>query len=226
MTHNQSQHRRNTWRGFTLVELLVASAIFSTVLIIAIGALFSAQIINTRLQETQIILDGVNLATEVISRDVRYGSEFYCESATPTPITTGRLSCAYPAGGAVLVFKPTVKLKGTPNADLDRVAYYSGDITINGNPSGVIYKAEYPGGDVALSRIYQVTPTDVNVQSLTFFTHGVNSSSGAIDVGNAFDYDQPSVTMSISGVTIPSRQNVDPVTFNVQTSISSRGLDN
>lgn len=212
-------------RGFTLVELLVASSIFTSVLIIAIGALFSAQAINTRLQETQIILDGVNLAMEVVSRDIRYGSEFHCENATPTPITVGRLGCVYPDGGTVLVFKPTTRLAGSLDPTLDRISYSLGEVDFNNTQSGVVFREEYPGG-TSIVRTYQVTPTDVNIGVLIFYVKGANSSSGIIDVGGLSDNDQPLITMSISGVTVPSKQNVDPVRFNLQTSISSRGLDN
>lgn len=212
-------------RGFTLVELLVASSIFTSVLIIAVGALFSAQAINTKLQETQVILDGVNLATEVISREIRYGSEFHCDNATPTPITIGRLSCAYPNGGTVLVFQPASKLAGSLDSTLDRVSYSLGEVRYNNATSGVVFREEYPGG-TAIVRTYQVTPTDVDVQNLIFYATGANSSSGALDVGGTTDEDQPSITLTVSGVTVPSKQNVEPVTFNLQTSISARGLDN
>jgi prepilin-type N-terminal cleavage/methylation domain-containing protein len=213
-------------RGFTLVELLVASSIFSSVLIIAVGALFSAQTINTRIQESQIILDGVNLATEVISRDIRYGSDFHCANATPTPITALRLGCAYPTGGSAIVFKPPTKLAGSATPSLDRVSYSVGEVAFNGTTTRVIFRTEYPSGNVVGSRTYQVTPTDVDINSLVFYVHGANSSSGAIDVGGVIDYDQPIITMSISGITIPSKINVDPVTFNLQVTSSSRSLDN
>jgi prepilin-type N-terminal cleavage/methylation domain-containing protein len=220
------KQRKRTLRGFTLVELLVSAAIFSTVLIISIGALFSAQAINTRLQETQIILDGVNLATEVMSRDIRYGAEFHCESAFPLVYaTSSRLGCVYPGSpGTVIVFKPAMRLSGTTDATQDRVSYSVQDVTYGGITRGVLIKQEYPFG--AEPRTFQVTPSDVNIQSLTFFTHGAHSSSGAIDVGNAFDYDQPTVTISISGITVPSKTTVPPVTFNIQTSVSARGIDN
>jgi prepilin-type N-terminal cleavage/methylation domain-containing protein len=213
-------------KGFTLVELLVSSAIFSTVLIISIGALFSAQAINTRLQETQIILDGVNLATEVMARDIRYGSDFHCEAAFPlVHATSSRIGCDYPGSpGTVLVFKPAVRLSGTTDYTQDRVAYSVQDVTYSGVTRGVIIKVEYPFG--AQARTYQVTPSDVNIRSLIFFVKGANSSNGAIDVASAFDYDQPTVTLSISGITVPSKTTVPAVEFSLQTSVTSRGLDN
>ncbi len=203
-------------RGFTLIELLVSMAIFISVITIATGALFSAQVVNTRLEQTQAVLDGVNLATEVIVRDMRYGASFYCDTSIPFPMTTVRKSCEYPTGGTVLIFKPTVSLAGTANHNLDRVAYY-----LSG---GVLYKDEYPSGGT--TRTSQITASDVNIQKLSFYATGLNSTAGTVDYAGASDYNQPLITMVISGVTIPRKKTTQPVTFSVQTSASSRALDN
>jgi len=212
MKHFSSKHVR----GFTLVELLVTMAIFISVITIATGALFSAQVVNTRLQQTQSILDGVNLATEVIVRDMRYGSSFYCDTAIPLPMVSVRKSCEYPNGGTVIIFKPTMALANTTNQSLDRVAYYLS--------AGVLYKDEYPYGGT--KRTLQITSSDVDVQKLSFYAKGLNTTTGASDYGGASDYSQPLVTMVISGVTIPRKKTTQPVSFSVQTSASSRALDN
>lgn len=214
---------RTSVRGFTLVELLVASSIFSSVLIIAVGALFSAQAINTKIQETQIILDGVNLATEVMGRDMRYGTDFHCESQ-PILATSSRRSCAFPDGATALVFRPGSPLVGSTDATQDRVMYHIDEATINGQTIGVIYKEEFPFG--APSRRYQITPTDVNIQTLVFYVSGANSTTGAIDVLSVSDLDQPIITFTIAGITIPTKPTRDPVKFNLQASAVPRGIDN
>ncbi len=207
-------------KGFTLIELLVTMAIFINVITIATGALYSAQAVNTRLEQTQTVLDGVNLATEVIVRDIRYGSNFYCDnsSSVPLPVPTLRKSCPYSAGGGnVLVFKPTTALAGTTNQNADRVAYYLSN--------GVLYKNEYPSGGTM--RTYQVTASNVSIGTLAFYATGLNSSLGtpSVDYGSLSDNNQPLITLVISGVTIPQKRSVQPVTFSLQTSASSRTLD-
>ncbi len=195
-------------RGFTLVELLVTLGLFSMVIVLATGALFSAQAINARLQQTQVILDGVNLAIEVMSRDIRYGSNFYCSSATSSPITTlARSSCT--SGNTILVFHPAIPLS-TSNPTADRVAYYR-------SATGAIYKQEYPAG-VAVSSALRITPADVTISTLTFYLIGAESTPT--------DYNQPLVTISVAGLTRPAKQGVAPVAFTVQTSSASRKLDN
>jgi type II secretory pathway pseudopilin PulG len=207
-------------KGFTLIELLVTMAIFINVITIATGALYSAQAVNTRLEQTQTVLDGVNLATEVIVRDIRYGSNFYCDNSlsVPTPVPTLRKSCPYSTGGGnVLIFKPTTALSGTTDQSLDRVAYYLSN--------GILYKNEYPSGGVV--KTYQITASDVSIGTLAFYATGLNSSLGlpSVDYASTADNNQPLITLIISGVTIPQKKSVQPVTFSLETSASSRTLD-
>lgn len=197
-------------RGFTLVELLVTMAIFTTVITIAVGALFSAQAVNTRLEQTQSVLDGVNLATEVIIRDIRYGSHFYCSTVLPNPIIVSPQECSYPTSGTVLVFKPTMSLPGTADPDNDRVAYYVSN--------GMIYKNLYPYGGTVQTQ--QISSNDVDVERLAFYSEGLQPSTGA-----GADNNQPLITMVLAGVTIPRKVTTIPVSFSVQTSGSSRLLD-
>lgn len=203
-------------KGFTLLELMVASSLFAVIISFAVGALFSAQAVNLRLERTQAVLDGVNLATELMVRDIRYGSVFYCDSGTPSPVTSRR-NCPYASGtvGAnILVFKPSASLVGSTNNNLDRVAYYL--------ENGIIYKREYPSG--APVRTYQITSNDVTISMLGFYSVGLNSTTGMNDYASATDLNQPLVAIAISGATVA--RNGTPVTFNLNTSTVSRSLDN
>lgn len=205
---------KNNLRGFTLIELLVSMALFTTVITIAVGALFSAQAVNTKLEQTQLILDGVNLATELMARDLRYGTNFNCTTGLPSSIPQGRLSCPYPTiGGTSIVFKPSTALPNSTDPASDRVLYYVQD--------GAIFKNEYMAGLEANKKTYQITPYDVNVKNLTFYVVGAEESGAVTDA----DLNQPLVTFVVSGVTVPNRPRVPAVSFTLQTSVSSRGLD-
>ncbi len=200
-------------RGFTLVELLVSMAIFMFVITIAAGSLFSAQSVNTKLEQTQLILDGVNLATEVMARDIRYGTTFYCDSEIPQNVVRlTRKSCPMNGGGGALTFKPSVAFPGSAIPSNDRKAYY----LLN----GVVYRDEYKEGNINNKVSYQITPADVNVKTLKFFVVGAEESSAT-----TLDLIQPLVTVIISGVTVPEKSNIKPVQFTIQTSISSRPID-
>ncbi len=197
-------------RGFTLVELLVAMAIFVFVITIATGALFSAQAVNGKLEQTQNVLDGVNLSVELLVRDIRYGSNFWCGTGSvPAVVPTTRNSCPS-SGGNVLVFRPSIALSGTTDQTQDRVAYYLSN--------GVLYKSEYPYG--VSSRTFQITSGDVKISTLAFFSKGYESS-----YDTSVDYNQPITTIVLSGTTIPLKITAKPVQFSIQTSASSRVLD-
>lgn len=198
-------------KGFTLVEMLISMAIFTSVITIATGALFSAQAINARLEQTQLILDGVNQAVEVIARDIRYGSEFHCDTVIPqSSVPMNRTSCPYSNGGNVIVFKPAVSLPNSNFSANDRIAYYLSN--------GIVYKDEYKEGDISNKITYQITPSDVNISNLSFYVTGAeNNASGNLT--------QPLVTLVVYGLTTPARKNIQPVQFTIQTSVSARALD-
>ena len=202
-------------KAFSLVEILVVLGLFSSISTLSLGALFNAQAINAKVQETQGILDNITLSYQTISRDIRFGSEFFCDTTvTPGTVPLLRKDCQYSSmtgGGTILVFKPADAAH-----ENDRVMYYI--------KNGILYKDEYPF--VGATSTLQMTANEVTITALTFFVEGAQTSSGLSDVGGASDYKQPLVTMLISGVTKPARSTVTPVTFNLQTTISVRQIDN
>jgi prepilin-type N-terminal cleavage/methylation domain-containing protein len=216
-------HRKYT-QGFTLVEILVVLGLFSSVMTIAAGALFTTQSVNTRLQESQAILDNVNLSVETITRDIRYGSNFHCDTGTTTAVSINlRQNCLFSSGGnTAIYFKPTTAL-----SDSDRVAYYVA--------GGILYKDEYISG---ATTTYQITANDITVQSLIFYVVGANTATGvgedvAVLGVEQHDYLQPLVTLVIAGETKPAEKffNADgtlknSTKFTIETSVSSRKLDN
>jgi type II secretory pathway pseudopilin PulG len=204
-------------KAFSLVEILVVLGLFSSISTLVLGALFNAQAINGRLQETQAILDNVNLSTQTVTRDIRFGSDFYCATNVPTgavtvPVT--RKSCSYTdgVGGGVLIFRPADAT--TVN---DRVVYY---VT-----NGVLYKDEYRNG---VASILQMTADDVVIETIKFYVDGAYTSDplDTENEGGASDYKQPIVTLLISGIAKSSNSNRTPVSFSIQTHVSSRELDN
>lgn len=206
--------------AFSLVEMLVVLGLFSSIATLSLGALFNAQSINSHLQETQSILDNINLSIQTISRDIRFGSEFYGTSTIPTSralVPTVRKNCEFGSGTStgcsVLIFKSSYAVD-----DLGRTVIYV--------KNGSLYKAEFPSvGDPV---ILQMTTNDVIIAtgSLTFYVEGAQTSSGSNDEGGAFDYKQPLITFLISGKTKSFKNGVPSVSFSLQTHISAREPDN
>lgn len=197
--------------------------LFVSVLTIAMGALYSAQSINARLQSTHVILDGLNLSFELMSREIRYGTVYYCgDDITLLSQTSFRKSCPYDEaavnqGGTVLVFRPV-----DATHQNDRKGYYL--------DNGRLYEWNYINGIEQPAR--QITNDDVFVKSLRFFVQGAYTTASALAEGNRentggeSDTVQPLITVMITGVVHPPRSSTKEVVFELQTSITPRGVDN
>jgi type II secretory pathway pseudopilin PulG len=214
-----SYNHKKQYKAFSLVEILVVLGLFSSIATLSLGALFNTQAMNTRLQETQSILDNVNLSLQSVTRDIRFGSDFQCLSTVPL-VTSAELllrkNCIYgddgsSGGGSVLVFK-----SGDAENDLDRVALYA--------DNGILYKKNIPNSGSV--EILQMTSSSTYISSLTFFVKGAQSSDGSTDVDGARDYEQPIVTVMISGYTKASNTGASSTAFDIQTHISAREPDN
>jgi type II secretory pathway pseudopilin PulG len=202
-------------KGYSIVEILVVLGLFSSIATLSLGALFNAQAVNARLQETQAILDNMNLSSQTVTREIRFGSDFYCAADLPTArqtIPTVRKNCLPGSNpGKVLIFKPS-----DATNDLDRVAYYVS--------RGVLYKDVYPYSGT--TTVLQMTSDDVKITNFSFYVDGANTSTGLSDDANAIDYKQPMITIFLSGVTRPAKASTPPATFEIQTVVSVRELDN
>ncbi len=202
-------------KGYSIVEILVVLGLFSSIATLSLGALFNAQSVNARLQETQAILDNMNLSSQTVTREIRFGSDFYCAADLPTTrqtVPSVRKNCLPgSAPGKVLIFKPSDAVN-----DLDRVAYY-----VSG---GILYKDVYPY--LGTTTVLQMTSDDVNVTNFSFYLDGANTSTGSSDDANAIDYKQPMVTIFLSGITRPAKASTPPATFDIQTVVSAREIDN
>ena len=114
-------------------------------------------------------------------------------------------------GGTLLIFQPSDAANS-----LDRVTYSIAN--------GILYKNEYRTGFPV--EILQMTAGDVVIESMTYYVDGANTSNGSNDEGGLSDYKQPLITILISGRSISLSSARKPVTFNIQTSVSARELDN
>lgn len=216
-------------QGFTLVEMLVVLFLFSFIMTLATSVLFSTQAINVKLQETQSVLDNVNVSLETMVRDIRYGSHFNCMDSLPNvDVDTSyllRRSCSYENvganhGGKVLFLKP---IDATDKDD--RIVYYA-TTTATGM---VIQKDEYFFGKPKAS--FQITADDVRIKTLLFYVVGASSTIPVkditdTDIPGTEDYIQPLITITIAGETIPIKGGSSSTPFVVETSVSSRVLDN
>ncbi len=71
----------NLQSGFTLIELIVSLGVFSTVVTIAVGALLVLVAANQQLQSEQSVMTNVSFALDSMTREIRTGTDYYCDSS-------------------------------------------------------------------------------------------------------------------------------------------------
>ncbi len=176
-------------KGFTLIELMVSVSIFSMVMVMAMGSILSVLDANRKSNSLRVIMDDMNYTLEGMSRTIRFGTNYRCDSsAIPTT-----LDCTSTPGTAVTFLSS------------DNSTY------ITYQKSGTsITKTVVPSSGVAST--YTLTSPDVNIQNLSFWVIGSNTSDGL----------QPRVVIVVSGT---AGQSKTQSSFNLQTTVSERKLD-
>jgi len=67
-------------RAFTLVELLVSIAIFTIIMIFAMGGIIAILDAYKKTQSIQSAMTNLNFALETMTRDIRFGTDYSCAS--------------------------------------------------------------------------------------------------------------------------------------------------
>jgi prepilin-type N-terminal cleavage/methylation domain-containing protein len=195
--------RMKKTRGFTLIEMLVSTAIFTIVMVIALGALLAMSESDRKAQTLKAVINNLNFSLDSISRAVRTGTGYHCGSLVGGDCTT-------PPGGTFFAFT---------SSDGAGVAYRLENITTDGNAGVVCGQA---GNIGCLARSLDngttwaaVTAPEVVITNLSFFLIG--SAAGAADLM------QPKLTILLSGyVQVTASQQT---TFNLETSVTQRLYD-
>lgn len=197
----------------TLVEIIVVLGLFSGIVTLALGVLFNVQVVNARLQKTQIILDNANLSLLAMTRELRYGGAFYCTNSATTTGPLVRKDCSQATGsGTFLYFRPSDAVR-----DNDRIGYFVSQ--------GILYKVELP--EVGASTTYQMTSSQVYIDSMKFYVDGAFSAGNpAKNEGGVVDYEQPLISIFITGKAKALNTKEVPIPFRLQTQVSPRMLDN
>lgn len=149
--------------GFTLIELMVATSIFTIIMLMGVGSLVVSSNSAKASQKLRIAVDNVNFAMESMTRDLRTGTHYYCsEIADLSPIAV--MDCPLAEGGAtMLTFTPQQVAGVSP----DRVIYER--VPREGNSTYGLIRKEYLNGSLIPSDI--VSP-DVDVELLKFIVLG------------------------------------------------------
>ena len=176
MKNSQTKYKKiigNKNRGFTLIEIMVATAIFMIIMVAAIGALVTTSNSAKKAKALRSAMDNVNYAMDNVSRSLRLGSNYYC-----------------PGGSSILLpqsTNPTMDCIGGAGS----IAFIpAGDITVNQSyqlsSSGEIQKCVASRTPACIA----LTAPEVMITDLFFEVKGSSTT----------DTVQPSVFIRIKGI--------------------------
>lgn len=148
----------NTNRGFTLVELMVSTFIFTFIMLASMGSLLVTLDSAKNSRALRFAMDNVNFSMESMTRSIRMGTGYYCAS---TVITSGEgnSDCS---DGTAISFIPQ-----KPDTLLSRVVY---KLTTRQDGTHSLQRCFGPCVDI-------VSP-NVNIEKLNFKVTGSDLIDG------------------------------------------------
>lgn len=208
--------------GFTLLEMMVSVSIFTIVMTISVGAILT---LNDSLQKAKLMraaVENVSFALEGMAKKIRTGTLIICrqdpENGFSYPM---KLPQDCPTGGKKISFYYPQE---------NRFVSYQYRAADSTNTSRIeISTMSFDGQFVTLDSL---TGNDITIKDLTFYVTGacaINNSSvpspGVIPYCTSSDYRQPLIKITLTGKAKIGKTRFD-TTFNLQTTVSTRILDN
>ena len=106
---------RSFGAGFTLLEMIVAVGVFALLTSLSVGSLLMLTGTQKKAASLQSIQDNLRFALEAISKDIRFGDQYYCSDNPQDPgfpLPFQLVGPAYPTdcvigdgGGKIIAFK-------------------------------------------------------------------------------------------------------------------------
>jgi prepilin-type N-terminal cleavage/methylation domain-containing protein len=85
------EFKKQTNKGFTLVELMVASSVFAVIMVVSVGALIVTLNTAKRAKALRMTMDNVNFAMESMSKSLRMGTNYTCVSSGTIDVSSDPL---------------------------------------------------------------------------------------------------------------------------------------
>ena len=140
-------------KGFTLIELMVAVALFIVIMTISMGSILGVFDANRKSRALKTVLNNLNLATESMAKEMRFGRNYHCgeqgQDEDPRNCANG--------GDDYMSFLSSDGVQITYQLD-----------TVN----DAIEKQVGSGESIP------ITAPEIEIDSLTFFTIGAGNSGG------------------------------------------------
>ena len=206
------RHTRES-AGFTLVEMIVAVALFAIVMVVAVGALLALTGANKKAQAIQSVMNNLNITLDGMVRNIRMGTEYHCgvgsysgssadscaggKTSFTFTCNPGTASCAQVTSRWAYQFV----CPSDPNIDADETC----------SSGGYIQRSQNGGAANSWTRL---TAGEVSIERVVCYGAGARTR----------DLVQPIVVMVVSGTA--GGENVKTKTrFHIQATAVQRELD-
>lgn len=200
--YNYKKHTR----GFTLIELMVATSIFIVIMLLAMSAVINSADAAKQSQALRQAMDNVNFAMDSMSRSLRIGTNYQC-------VTSGQSAVILNIDRNNAPFKDCGF--GTPGGVAVAFMPASSALIPVG---GVMYQVYQSASGIStlerctVTGCIDMTAANVDVQTLKFFVTGSDPA----------DAIQPSIYILMKGVVIVKGI---PTSFSIQTMAAQRSSE-
>ncbi len=193
--------------GFTLVEMLVATAIFVTVMTISVSSLITVINANKNSEELRNVIDNVTFAIESISKEAQASQNFKCgQTDINGSVTFTSINDCVDGGNAVQYV--TYDLTRTPSVSTTTEYRY-----IPGDSANANLQRRKCAGKNNCSNAWENITAPISVVNLTgvkFFVFGANATA----YNSLYAKRQPRILISAEGNILSKGKNIS---FNLQT---------
>jgi prepilin-type N-terminal cleavage/methylation domain-containing protein len=193
-------------QGFTLIEVMVSVAIFSVVMVMALGALLALSTADRKAESLKAAINNLNFALDAMSRSIRTGTNYHCD-ASALPVTATR-DCPGGVGAASVSFHSASGIVGAGDSPYlnSQIVFCLGSGTVCDSASGTSILFSSDGG----LTYTPITAPEVVITKLLFYVVGSARSGGV----------QPIVLMTLSGYVQVSPTQQTPIHF--QSAVTQR----
>lgn len=183
-------------QGFTLVEIIVATGLFATLVIAIMDIMIAAANAQRKISNIQAVQDNVRFSIELMAREMRTGERFRLVSHP----------CAFNLGEGIEFTNLTAG---------GRRYYYLADSDSNSSPDSIWRVAMPSDIDIDCASAAKFTADEVIVEYMRFYLHGqvLGPSDG-----------QPRITI-VLGARSRDQKIVSETSMQIQTSITPRVRD-
>ena len=210
---------KNKINGFTLIELIVSTAIFSIVSLSGFAILITSQKAYDKTANSVNVSENINLVQDVLVKELKYATDYGCVNNNNSSFSSSTIDIYYPKFTDIsgdcnaIIFTPHT-------SSTQRVVYFLENNTELGYN---LFRQEFnlSGSIFASGTKYQLNIPDVFIDKLSFKIYGVDS-------GTIKDTIQPSVEIFLRAVLKLNEDRngkISTTSISVQSFVSQRLFD-